>query len=200
MRSLWLPVGIYKSTHVFQDAFRCGIRFNTHQAPLRINQLHYRNPSCSEGLRVECTMTSKTVEVGDTGSHDLDDAGDVKRSHGQAPSDLSGSDENGLTSEKNPFNDQTVALYWRTAYEKSNYECRHVFDPSLTWSEEEEKRLVRKLDWRVCLWAVSEPKKPLNEWRPARTDLPSVSCSSLSKSIEGTSPRRCRTTCWTILE
>ncbi|KAL6857304.1 MFS general substrate transporter [Trichoderma novae-zelandiae] len=65
----------------------------------------------------------------------------------------SGSEEGGYNVEKNPFRDPAVAQHWREAYEKSQYECRHVFDPSLTWTEEEEKRLVRKLDWRVCLWA-----------------------------------------------
>ena len=55
---------------------------------------------------------------------------------------------------KNPFQDREVAEHWRLTYEKSQYECRHVYDPSLTWSEEEEKRLIRKLDWRICLWAV----------------------------------------------
>jgi hypothetical protein len=56
--------------------------------------------------------------------------------------------------EKNPFLDPEVSEYWRQAYEKSQYECRHVFDPTLTWSKEEEKRLIRRLDWRICLWAV----------------------------------------------
>ncbi|KAH8691994.1 putative pantothenate transporter [Talaromyces proteolyticus] len=56
-------------------------------------------------------------------------------------------------SDKNPFLDPEVAEYWRLTYEKSQYECRHVFDPALTWSEEEERKLVRRLDWRVCLWA-----------------------------------------------
>lgn len=58
------------------------------------------------------------------------------------------------TDVKNPFLDPDTAEYWRTVYEKAQYECRHVFDPSLTWSEDEEKRLVRKLDLRICLWAV----------------------------------------------
>jgi hypothetical protein len=68
-------------------------------------------------------------------------------------SDLSGS-EDGYATEKNPFADPTIAEHWRRVYEKSQYECRHVYDPTLVWSEEEERRLVRKLDWRVCLWAV----------------------------------------------
>ncbi|PYH95676.1 permease of the major facilitator superfamily [Aspergillus ellipticus CBS 707.79] len=53
----------------------------------------------------------------------------------------------------NPFTDPDVAERYALIYEKAQYECRHVFDPSLTWSAEEEKALVRKLDWRVCLWA-----------------------------------------------
>ncbi|PTB70152.1 MFS general substrate transporter [Trichoderma citrinoviride] len=64
-----------------------------------------------------------------------------------------GSEEGGYNEEKNPFRDSAVAQHWTEVYEKSQYECRHVFDPTLTWTEEEEKRLVRKLDWRVCLWA-----------------------------------------------
>jgi hypothetical protein len=67
---------------------------------------------------------------------------------------LSDSDEEGLALKKNPFLDPEVAEYWALAYEKSQYECRHVFDPTFTWTEEEEKKLVRRLDWRVCLWAV----------------------------------------------
>lgn len=59
-----------------------------------------------------------------------------------------------ITDRDNPFLDPDVADYWRNVYEKAQYECRHVFDPTLTWSEEEERQLVRKLDWRICLWAV----------------------------------------------
>lgn len=50
------------------------------------------------------------------------------------------------------FQDPEVAEHYRIVYEKAQYECRHVFDPELTWTEEEEKRLVRKLDWRgMCI-------------------------------------------------
>lgn len=66
-----------------------------------------------------------------------------------------GSDEEGEALLKNPFLDPDVADHWATVYEKSQYECRHVFDPTLAWTEEEENKLVVKLDWHVCLWAVS---------------------------------------------
>lgn len=54
-------------------------------------------------------------------------------------------------SKKNPFEDPSVAEYYRDLYESSKYECRGAFDPDFTWTEEEEKKLVRKLDWRVAL-------------------------------------------------
>ena len=74
-----------------------------------------------------------------------------------ALSELSASSEGGYDHAKNPFRDSVVAQKWFDAYEKSQYECRHVFDPELTWTDEEERRLVRKIDWRVCLWAVCCP-------------------------------------------
>lgn len=86
---------------------------------------------------------------------EYDDTLETKGRPIKETSELSGSEEDVPGNKKNPFRDPVVAHHWREVYEQSKYECRHVFDPSLTWSEEEEKRLVRKLDWRVCLWAVS---------------------------------------------
>ncbi|KAL2123454.1 hypothetical protein VTJ04DRAFT_3909 [Mycothermus thermophilus] len=57
------------------------------------------------------------------------------------------------SSKNNPFLDPYVADHWREVYERAKYECRHVFDPSLSWTEEEEKDLVSKIDWRICSWA-----------------------------------------------
>jgi hypothetical protein len=48
----------------------------------------------------------------------------------------------------NPFEDPEVKAYYVDVYEKSKYECRHVFDAGLTWTLEEEKAVIRKLDWR----------------------------------------------------
>lgn len=53
----------------------------------------------------------------------------------------------------NVFSDPELKAYYISVYEEAKYECRHVFDSELTWSVEEERKLIRKLDWRVCLWA-----------------------------------------------
>ena len=48
----------------------------------------------------------------------------------------------------NIFLDPEVRDYYVGVYEKAKYECRHEFDAELTWTKEEEKKLVRKLDLR----------------------------------------------------
>ncbi|KAF5092154.1 hypothetical protein D0Z00_004710, partial [Geotrichum galactomycetum] len=56
----------------------------------------------------------------------------------------SGSDiEGGLRD--NIFLDPEVANYYREIYENAHYEGRHVFDPELTWTKEEERKIVWKL-------------------------------------------------------
>ncbi|KAK0638485.1 major facilitator superfamily domain-containing protein [Cercophora newfieldiana] len=57
------------------------------------------------------------------------------------------------SSDEHIFKDPTVANHWRGVYEKANYENRHRFDPDFTWTAEEEKKLVRKIDLRIMLWA-----------------------------------------------
>jgi hypothetical protein len=92
---------------------------------------------------------------------------------------------------KNPFSDPDVAAYYEMVYDKSQYECRHVFDPTLEWTAAEEKKIIRKLDWHVCLWAVSVAKPCLS------TSLTSCSvlCSLLCRSIEGISVKQYLITC-----
>ncbi|EDK40396.2 hypothetical protein PGUG_04494 [Meyerozyma guilliermondii ATCC 6260] len=51
------------------------------------------------------------------------------------------------------FQDPVVAEHYREIYEKVDYECKDHFDPNLTWTKEEEKKILRKTDWYVCFWA-----------------------------------------------
>lgn len=55
------------------------------------------------------------------------------------------------TGDRNPFRDPVIADYYRKVYDECLYECRGAFDPEFEWTAEEEKKLVRKLDWRVAL-------------------------------------------------
>ncbi|CRK23914.1 hypothetical protein BN1723_003058 [Verticillium longisporum] len=57
------------------------------------------------------------------------------------------------STEDHVFSDPSVADYWRKVYEQAGYENRHRFDPTLQWTAEEEKKLVKKIDWRILLWA-----------------------------------------------
>ncbi|OTB06846.1 hypothetical protein M426DRAFT_20594 [Hypoxylon sp. CI-4A] len=51
------------------------------------------------------------------------------------------------------FSDPAVADHWRGVYERARYENRHRFDPEYKWTAEEERRLVRKIDARIMVWA-----------------------------------------------
>ncbi|KAF3994096.1 hypothetical protein FT663_01596 [Candidozyma haemuli var. vulneris] len=53
----------------------------------------------------------------------------------------------------NPFKDPAVAEYYTALYERVQYESRSAFDPEFEWEPEEERKLLRKLDWRVALSA-----------------------------------------------
>lgn len=53
------------------------------------------------------------------------------------------------------FSDPLAAEHWRNIYEKAGYENRHRFDPEFTWTAEDERKLVRKVDLRIMTWAVS---------------------------------------------
>lgn len=48
--------------------------------------------------------------------------------------------------EDHPFSDRVAAQYWRDVYDKAEYEGRHRFDPEYTWTAQEEKKLVRKVN------------------------------------------------------
>jgi hypothetical protein len=64
------------------------------------------------------------------------------------------SERDGLNTSNDIFSDAKTFEYYIALYDKAKYECRHLLDPGLEWTREEETKLVRKLDWHVCLWAV----------------------------------------------
>ncbi|KAK6460830.1 major facilitator superfamily domain-containing protein [Scheffersomyces coipomensis] len=64
----------------------------------------------------------------------------------------SSSDEESLSS-KNPFLDPKVVEYYRQVYSAAHYESYEAFDPNFTWTQEEENKLLRKLNIRVALAA-----------------------------------------------
>ncbi|KAH8698633.1 putative pantothenate transporter [Talaromyces proteolyticus] len=72
-----------------------------------------------------------------------------------SPLELSSSsdEETGSTTSHNIFSDPEILAHYTSIYEEAKYECRHLLDPNLRWSEEEERKVVLKLDWHVCLWA-----------------------------------------------
>ncbi|GMF06264.1 unnamed protein product [[Candida] boidinii] len=53
----------------------------------------------------------------------------------------------------NPFLDPNFATYYRDVYERTKYECRARFDPYFKWSQKEQDKLRRKLDFRVTFLA-----------------------------------------------
>lgn len=77
--------------------------------------------------------------------HGLESHGSIK---------TGGTDDEGTSvAEQHIFSDPVVAERWRDIYKTANYENRHRFDPTFTWSAEEERRLVRKIDLRIMIWA-----------------------------------------------
>ncbi|KEQ68636.1 putative pantothenate transporter [Aureobasidium namibiae CBS 147.97] len=71
----------------------------------------------------------------------------------RTPSEIDEASDRSSIDARNPFKDPKVAEYYRTLYEEAQYESREAFDPEIEWTAAEEKSLVRRLDWHVCLWA-----------------------------------------------
>ncbi|KAK3501974.1 major facilitator superfamily domain-containing protein [Neurospora crassa] len=59
----------------------------------------------------------------------------------------------GSTPDHHVFSDPAIAAYWAEVYERAGYENRHRFDPSFEWGASEERKLVRKMDFRIVFWA-----------------------------------------------
>ncbi|CAD0025108.1 unnamed protein product [Aureobasidium pullulans] len=71
----------------------------------------------------------------------------------KTPSEVDEASDRSSIDARNPFRDPKVAEYYRNLYEEAEYESREAFDPEIEWTAAEEKGLVRRLDWHVCLWA-----------------------------------------------
>jgi hypothetical protein len=99
--------------------------------------------------------------------------------------------------EKNPFSDPKVAEYYKGVYESSQYECRDAFDPYLEWTPAEEKKIVRKLDARVCAFACFAFFALQVRTPPLGSRRLTVVLHSRRLTAE-TWPRPYRTTCSTI--
>ena len=74
-------------------------------------------------------------------------------SHVSISDEISGKkDEYGSTPD-HVFTDPAIAAHWAGVYERADYENRHRFDPSFQWDAAEERKLVRKIDFRIMFWA-----------------------------------------------
>ncbi|KAH7270799.1 major facilitator superfamily domain-containing protein [Fusarium redolens] len=82
-----------------------------------------------------------------------DSKGVIGKADSEDPGRFDSGDETANSSIEHPFSDPEIADRWRKVYENAQYENRHRFDPSFTWTAQEEKKLVRKIDFRICLWA-----------------------------------------------
>lgn len=70
-------------------------------------------------------------------------------------SDYPSSDDVSKAVKKSEYNNRDAFIGGGTleSYEPiAEYEGRHRYDPKAQWTEEEEKKLVRKLDYRICSW------------------------------------------------
>ncbi|VVT48626.1 uncharacterized protein SAPINGB_P001871 [Magnusiomyces paraingens] len=51
------------------------------------------------------------------------------------------------------FRDPEVVAHYKQIYEKATYEGRNHFDPDFTWTPEQERKLLWKIELRACFWA-----------------------------------------------
>lgn len=114
--------------------------------------LLYKEPSSS-------TVSSQNnmVYVGVTDRRTRGDATDKNDISVEATkiNSYSSSDEESQLNESgpNPFIDPKIAQHYRELYDKTQYECRGAFDPDFEWTKEEEKKIIRKIDYRVAFTA-----------------------------------------------
>jgi hypothetical protein len=86
----------------------------------------------------------------------------------------------------NVFADPEVRDYYIKLYEDCKYECRHAFDADATWTEEEERRVVRRLDWHGRLLCIGGCYNA----NGLQCAFGLVSCSSVYRSIAAICSKR----------
>ncbi|CAK5272188.1 unnamed protein product [Mycena citricolor] len=60
-------------------------------------------------------------------------------------------DPDATATRRSVFDDPELAAHYQPT---AGYENRHRFDPAARWTYREERALVRKIDWKVMLWAA----------------------------------------------
>ncbi|KAF5104387.1 hypothetical protein DV451_000622 [Geotrichum candidum] len=107
----------------------------------RINsKAHAKNEADQYVAGYDAKLVTKSGNV-------IDSEGNVIVTSADSDSDIEGGIRDNI------FLDPEVANYYRDVYENAQYEGRHVFDPELTWTKEEERKIIWKLEFRVCLVA-----------------------------------------------
>ncbi|KII91276.1 hypothetical protein PLICRDRAFT_89604 [Plicaturopsis crispa FD-325 SS-3] len=76
---------------------------------------------------------------------------DEKQPLGDPEKDLKAVDLDATATKRSVYDDPALAPHY---WPKKEYENLHRFDPDARWTYREEKALVRKIDWRVMLWAA----------------------------------------------
>ncbi|KAJ3824819.1 allantoate permease [Lentinula raphanica] len=95
-------------------------------------------------------------------------------------SDKTEFDEASVATRRSVYDDPEMAhLYWP----KQDYENLHRFDPTARWTYREERSLVRKIDWKIMVWAAisfSALNLDRNNLSQANTDnfLPDLSLTT----------------------